>query len=149
MTVRTSIAALQALHATIPGIVSTPTTFPASIDSSSLPLVLVWPEAAAWERKMASAPSRQDRTYLVQVFVAPAGSDLNDAVQPLIDLLQAFGDTYTNPENIALANGAYQVTLKTGTGNMSDEGAGVLMYAGNDYHGFQFRINVSEHSQTT
>ena len=149
MTIRTAIASLHAHHKPIPGIVSAPTTFPSSIDTSSLPLVLVWPEAPTWERRMASAPSRQDRQYLVQVFVAPGSSDLDDAVQPLIDLLQVFGDAYTNPANIALANAPYQITLKTGTGDTSDDGAGMLTYAGQDYHGFQYRISVSEHNQSS
>ena len=122
MTIRTSINALQALHRSLPGIKTASDEFPDSIDTSSLPLVLVWPEEGKWNHKMASAPAQQDRSYLVQVFVAPMSASVNDGTQPMIDLLQAFGDAYTNPANIALANGPYQVTLKMGTGETSDDG---------------------------
>lgn len=146
MSVQATIAALQTLHRSIPGVVSASIVYVGSIDSSSLPLVLTWPEQGEWERPMASAPIRQDRFYRVQCFVAPisGGASIDDGMQAAITLLQRFGETYCNPDHIQLGNGSTQIVLKTGAGNISDSGVGVLEYAGVAYHGFEFKIGVYE-----
>lgn len=140
-----TIAALQSLHQSIPGVASAPTTYPASINSADLPLVLVWPAEGEWSQGAMNAQRRLDRTYRVQVFVSALGQqELDEALQASIDLLDAFGEAYLNPDNFTLLNGAVQATIKTGVGDIADGGVAVLAYAGTEYQGFEYRLTVYE-----
>jgi hypothetical protein len=139
---------LQALHARIPGIVSAPTVYPVKLNAADLPCVLVFPSAGRWSRPMASSPLFQLRSYRVQLYVKPIvqGQGNDEALQLLDALMQRFGETYCNPDNLILANGQYCTYLRDGDGDVTDSGTTVITFAGVAYHGTQFTLNVKETS---
>jgi hypothetical protein len=142
-----TIAALQTLHAGITGIKSAPTAYPASLGVNQLPLVVVWPGPATSERHGYTELGIQERLYMVRVYVAPVPQGiLNTLLQTTIALMDRFVATYLDGDNVILSNGA-----ELGTENIRDsgldsgEGNTVLVYAGVQYHGFQFQVPIREH----
>jgi hypothetical protein len=136
MSIKTQIAALQALHRTVSGIKTASTSYPSQLTSAALPLVLVVPNRGIWQQVTIGDLRRQDRTYRVQVFVAPVATANDKAVQDAIDLLQAFGDLYLGA--ITLDSSNEQVTLE---GPITDTGLVELQWGGIAYHGFEFQVS--------
>ncbi len=140
MTIATTIAALQTLHAAVAGIESAPTEYPAVIDTAELPLVLVWPGPAQWAQHTAGLGlQRQERTYLVRVFVQPTaqGEGTDEGLQRAIPILQAMGTAYL--EDITL-NGAVD-QIRNG---FADGGLDNLIYGAQSYRGFEFTLQIVE-----
>lgn len=141
MTIQTTITALQELHAEITGITSAPTELPVTIDSRRLPLVFSWPGPTAPDGWQPMAGwYRVQRTYIVRCYaaeVAADGSTQNDTgYQAAALLLQRFGDAYVANANLegAVAH----------LGPILDSGAAILEYGGKDYHGFEYRVDITE-----
>lgn len=140
MSVKTTIAALQALHAAVDGVTKAPEAYPLAIQPRELPLVLTWPGAGQWEMAARDLADTV-RTYRVEVYLSPleAGRGIDAAAQLGITLLDAFGLLYLRTDT--LPNGA---ELQGNTGDLTDTGARVLQYAGIDYNGFVFQLRISE-----
>jgi hypothetical protein len=138
MSISTVIAALQSKHRGITGIASAPTAMPASINTAAMPIVLCWPGPATWDGISFDA-SQQTRTYIVRVYVQPVGQGqgVDEGYQDILPLLQAFGAAYM--ADPYLSNTVFVID------SVSDAGLdGTLMFAGVEYRGFEFRINVVE-----
>lgn len=143
MSISLTRAKLQTLHASISGVKSAPTSYPASLKTAQLPLVLVWPDQGEWQSLTTSAMRRQDRVYLVRVYFDAVAQGSPDKPPPGIeDMLQAFGAAYVDPANADQSASGYQAVIM-GEG-ITDSGLGVLNYAGIPYHGFEFRVSVYE-----
>lgn len=140
MSLRSTRDALQALHATIPGVKSAPTTYPGEIRPVMLPLVLTIPGAATWQQVTIGDLRRQDRQYKVQVFIAPVTQA--SGLELLPELLQAFGETYLATD--VLDAPGYQATLTGDEGQITDTGLVELTYAGQTYIGFEVTVHVYE-----
>ncbi len=140
------IAAIQAIHLTIPGIDSAPVAYPTQINDNDLPLVLVFPTQVTFERLTLGSKNRQDRTFHVQVFVkATAQSKLDTSLQACMVLEDAFMDAYLNPANPTLIDGFTQAIFQVSQPqNFRGSGPVVLNWAGSDYHGLDLTIQVFE-----
>lgn len=152
MSITTTIAALQTLHAAISGITSAPTAYPASLPTASLPLALVWLGEGDWQRNTASAPLAHWQTYRVLVYVDAVGQGqgVDEVRQTLHTLYQRFGEAYMNTNNVILTSGTYSASLLTGAGDVRSMGDQTLIYppgpGGTQYYGFEFDIRVKETS---
>ncbi len=152
--VASTLALFQALHAGIDGVTSAPTAYPGSINTSDLPMVITFPAQAVTTlqtfqpKTMGAARARKEmlRDYSVRLFVEPAAQDVYDNVaQTGITLLQRFLDTYWN--NFVLAENLVQIREVRDSGITSGGqlvGNRGLTYAGVDYTGIIFEINVQE-----
>jgi len=144
MTIASVITAIQAVNATITGVISTPTAIPGAIHSESLPMVLVFVGRGRPER--VSDFSLHFRDYYIRCYVKPISQDVKpDAgYAQAYALLQLFVEKYL--DDITLG-GAVQ---HMGTGaryeppTMEDSGIVVLEYAGVMYHGFEILITTKE-----
>lgn len=137
--------ALQTLHGTITGVTSAPTTYPASLSTAQLPIVLVWPGRGEWRQDTFGYSRSQIREYIVRCFFLPIPQGSPDKPPAGAEtLLQRFGETYLDPAKAVLDAGGYQVTILGGEGDIRDSGLGIIKYAGVDYHAFEFRIRASE-----
>lgn len=142
MTIQTTVSALQSLHSAITGVTSAPTALPITIDARRLPLVFSWPgptSPAGWASS-AGQWYRTERTYIIRCYVAEVtadGSTQDDAgYQAAALLLQRFGVAYMGDPNLdgAVAH----------LGAILDSGVAILDYGGKDYHGFEFRLDITE-----
>ena len=148
MTISTTVAAFQTLHATITGVASAPTAMPQSLTTARLPLVFTWPgptSLGGW--KPSAGWYIHSRIYIVRCYIKPIsqGSGFDDGYQTALDLLQRFGEAYVANQNL---NGA---VAHLGP-DINDGGVrGDLQWvAGSDvyYTGFEFRIEVAEKRET-
>ena len=138
MSIADTVAAFQALHATIPGVTSAPTALPSAINEVELPLVITKPDEAFWNEQ-AVGLKRQGRTYLIYCLVAPvaSGESVTDSgFQASLPLLQAFGEAYLC--NRSLGGAVDHLN------NIRDGGAEVLTFSRVDYHGFTYRVDAVE-----
>ena len=155
MSIANTITQLQALHAAIDGIRSTPTVYPGSINTAQLPLVIVWPSRGI-TRQLTSSGIRTagggspvvktERVYSARVFVEAIGqNDYDTPAQRGIELLDLFVATYFS-SNI-LADGLTEIINVQDTGLMAGGDyvaqAG-LSYAGTAYKGFICNVTVLE-----
>lgn len=142
MSVLTTIAAFQALHADIAGVKTAPTAIKGQIDSVDCPVVYVWPSETVGRNWQPQASSWRivDRDYLISVFVQPVakGRGVDEGYQKAITMLQAFGEMYTTDTALRLDGSVAHIS------NIRDSGVGVVEYAGVKFHGFEFRIAVTE-----
>jgi hypothetical protein len=138
MTIATTIAALQALHITVTGVVTAPTVTPASINTADLPLVLTIPGAATWEQEYAGG-HEQTREYVVRLYVGPVGQDtVDEAFDAAVPIIQAIGTAYQ--DNPTLTGAVSHIDT-----GFTDTGLdGQLMFAGQAYRGCEFRVKVTE-----
>lgn len=141
MSIADTIAALQALHATVDGVQSAPVVKPTSLATAKLPCVLTYADRGRWEH-VARDMRQHRRTYLVRVFVeTPAQSTQYRIEQQEIALIEAIGQLYLNTTE--LASGA-EIVFEPDA--ISDTGAGLtlLTYMDQQYEGFEFRVTVWE-----
>lgn len=143
-TVTEIVAALQELHEDISGVASAPTEMPGNLDQVDLPVALVWPEACAWDPQ-AIGLKRQERTYVVRVFVQPVGQGImgpDAGYQDCMTLLEAFGQAYL--DDLTLGN---VVECISGIEDSGVSGGGFELGWGNvPYWGFVFRVTIVEKS---
>ena len=144
MSVVATIAALQTAHAAITGVGSAPTAMPSNIDQVTLPSALVWPGEATWQMQ-AIGLKRQERTYIVRVFVQPVAQDVagpDAGYQACAGLLELFGRAYLT--DITLAGAVDHIT---GLRDSGVSGGGFeLMWGQVPYWGFVYRVTVVEKS---
>ncbi len=147
MTIQATIAALQAVHAEVAGVVSAPTVYPSSLDTAMLPCILTIPGEGTIDLETINAKKRADTTYRVFVYVAPVaqGAGVDEGVQDAIDLMQALRDAYLTETAIALIRGVAQSTLKTSRENpIRHTGIGVITFGETAYRGFTYDVGVME-----
>jgi hypothetical protein len=141
MSITTTIAALQALHATVAGVQSAPIKKPGSLATAKLPCVLTYASNGRWTHE-ARDMRQHTRIYLVRVFVEPIAQSTQDRIeQQEIALIEAFAALYL--DTTELATGAEIVYAPEG---ITDTGAGLtlLTYLNEQYEGFEFRVQVWE-----
>jgi hypothetical protein len=141
VSITTTIAALQAVHAAVTDITSAPTTMPTNLTGGLLPIALVWPGPATWQLQ-AVGLSRQRREYEVRVYVTPVGQNKagpETGYAACIALMEDIGQAYL--DDVSLGGVVDQIIALT------DEGvSGGLMWAETAYWGFVFRVSVVEKS---
>jgi hypothetical protein len=141
MSVQTTISALQTKHATITGMKSAPTAMPSVLNTADLPMALVWPADAEWSLQ-AMGLRRQDRLYIVRVFVAPVAQDrpVDGGYQRCLPLIEAFGQAYQADTTLGGA-----VDHINDCRDMGISGGGYeLTWGGMPYWGFVYRVQVTE-----
>lgn len=139
MTVATTLAAFNSLHDAITGV--SVATAPPSIPSVRLPAAVTIPGEATWNLH-ATSIRRQERVYLVRVYVAPVaqGRGNDEAWTRAVPLLEAFGQAYIANSNLSGA-----VDQIGWDGNpVTDSGITVLEHNQTLYHGFEYRVPVIE-----
>ena len=155
MTIATTIAALQTMHASISGVANAPTIYPGSLNTADLPMVIVWPGPA--EASLAGLGYNVvQRRYRVACYVdaIEQGLGINESWQAAITLLQRFHDEYLDSTNNPLVTGTYQswIRNKEGESPVLDGGLEVVAYpppaTGQEgyphYYGFQIEVMVKE-----
>lgn len=142
MSVAATITAFQTLHAGITGVTSAPEKLPATLDKDRLPLVFTWPgqtmQGEGW--KAGGGWYIHRRQYVVRCYVAlvsQKNTGIDDGYQEVVPLLQRFGEAYMG--NVNLSGAVAHIGE-----NISDSGASILVYAGTEYHGFEYRVEVAE-----
>ena len=144
MTVSATVTALQTLHASISGVAEAPTAMPSNPDQVRLPCALVWPADAEWHMQ-AIGLKRQERTYIVRVFVQPVAKGIagpDEGYQACITLLEDFGAAYL--ADITLGSAVDNIRAISDSGV---SGGGFELVWGNvPYWGFVYRVTVVEKS---
>lgn len=147
MSILTTIAALQALHAAVDGVQSAPTAYPAKLNSADMPMVLVLPAEGTADLEAIGARKRHDGIYRVYVYIAPLteGTPVNEGVQRAILLMQEFLDMYLDSTNVQLTSSPSQAIIRAGRDTPIRHSAiATLQFGGNDYRGFTFDVTVME-----
>ena len=142
MSVSATVSALQTLHATISGIKSAPTNMPASLNTADLPIALTWPAEATWQLA-AMGLKRQERTYIVRVYVRPVGQNMpgpDKGYDDCVALLEAFGQAYQT--NLTLAGAVDHISAVSDSGPLG--GGAQLMWGDTPYWGFVYRVTCIE-----
>lgn len=143
MTIAATITALQTLHAGISGIKSAPTAFPSNVNTASLPLVLTMPGPANW-LEQAVGLKRQNREYIVRVYVNPVAQDKagpENAMTTINALIQLFGRAYL--ADLSLSGAIDHIDRIEDSGAVENM---ELTTAGITYYGFVFRLGIVEKS---
>jgi hypothetical protein len=143
MSIATTLTAIQTMHAGISGVTSAPLALPVTIDARRLPLVFVWPGPTSVDGWQAMAGwYKHVRTYIVRCYVAEV-SEVDEQVdtgyQAALPLLQRFGEAYMTPANQNLTGAVAHLGPP-----ITDSGIGVLEYGATFYHGFEYRLTVTE-----
>lgn len=148
MTIAANIAALQARHAVISGVVSAPTAYPTGLNSAELPLILTdaLKGKTEWESH-GGGLTLELRSYRVRCFCLPGGQGVgfDQGKQQAISVLDGVLASYrTNPTLTSTA----AIRIEEGV-----EDSGVLSqmrYTDPDtlYYGFELLISVEERWET-
>jgi len=138
VTIAATIAALQALHATVTGVRTAPTKIPASFGAADLPLVMTLPGTASWESEAVGLHC-QVREYVVRLFVQPTGQGtVDEGFDAALPIIQAIGTAYQDDPTLGSAVAHIDATF-------TDTGLdGQLMFAGQAYRGCEFRMKITE-----
>lgn len=142
MSIATTVTKLQALHLTVSGIKSAPTTMPSSLNTAVMPIALTWPAESKWKLQALDL-NRQDRTYLVRVYVQPVAQGLagiDDGYQKCVTLLEAFGQKYLNDMSLGGAVDHIASIADSGVIGGSQELIGSKV----EYWGFVFTLTITE-----
>lgn len=152
MTIKDTVNLIQAVNRSIDGVVTVPNfdKYPLAVDSNRCPTVLTWPDTATWTRQQFGGKKREDRVYVIMVFVSSAGQgELPSRSTKAVDLLEAFREKWLSlDENgypTALANMSPQVTVMWQDGYPQDTGIGVLpalKVGETSYTGFEIRLKI-------
>lgn len=147
MSIATAIAAFQTLNGTITGIASAPQDMPASLNTATLPIALTFPGPATWNHQ-AIGLKRQFRTYIIRVYVQAVGqgAGVDEGFDRALPILEAMGHAYLDEEQNMTYFSAVADHLGALGGGFSDEGLGTLPFAGQDYRGFTFRVEITDKS---
>lgn len=144
MTVLTTLSALQTVHLAVDGIESAPTAMPGNLDQVTLPVALVWPADATWDMQ-AVGLKRQERTYIVRVFVQPVASGIagpDAGYQACASLLEKVGAAYL--ADLSLSGAVDHISDITDSGVSG--GGFELLWGSVTYWGFVYRVTVVEKS---
>ena len=144
MTVLTTISALQTKHLGVTGMKSAPTAMPSNLDQVTLPVALVWPGEATWDMQAIDL-KRQDRTYLVRVYVQAVAQGIagpDEGYQAAAALLERFGAAYM--ADLSLGGAVDHISAVRDSGVSG--GGFELLWGGVTYWGFVYRVTVVEKS---
>lgn len=147
MSIKQTIACLQTLHKTIPGVKLAPVAYPGQLNTADLPYVLVWPGRGTTTAVTSrGAVQRTQRAYSVRVFMEAVGQDIVDIpAQAGIDMLNLFIETYM--DNLSLADDYIRIAQIDDSGltvGADLVGSSVLTYAGQFYRGFVCDLTIIE-----
>lgn len=145
------IALLQDIHIELEDVVTAPREldeYPiGEIGTVDMPMVLVFPEPGSWRQESFNSLIRQDRNFSVMVFVAKHMQGVQtETLRTTVQMMQRFGDAYTDRDNQLLQATPSQITMKASAefpvldGGYDDQ----LSYLGHDYIGFEFIVGVYE-----
>jgi hypothetical protein len=143
VTIASICAALQARHALVDSVVSAPTTYPASIEASDCPYVLVdpWRGKTSWDTHGGDL-AISERVYRVRVFYQPATFNLDQGKQGAITLLEAMLAGYTSDDTVTAAAA---ILLER---DIEDSGVvEALPYGENQYIGFTVLLPIEERDE--
>ena len=149
-----AINAMQAYHRTL--ISASPrllapdlASYPTSLQTASLPMILVWPADGAWYLK-GDGFGMDERTMLVTVYVAPvAQDDIPSRAMESVRLLEPLKNLWLTRAGVGIVNpgdnaGGYQVTIESSFGNGHSDGGLTSgpTFAGVAYTGFVVRLKA-------
>lgn len=143
MTVAETVTQIQALAATVPGIVSAPTERFASLNGVALPLVYTTPGPANWNPH-ALGLRRQDRTYLIEVYAGAVaqGRGIDQMYQLAVSLLDGFGALFLSPAGQSLGGAVDHIGVDGG--RWKDSGVQTLTVGEINFWGFLIELPVTE-----
>ena len=145
MSITTTIAAIQTKNAAVTGMTSAPTAMPSALNGTLLPIALVWPGPATWNIA-AMGLQRQEREYIVRVYVQPVGQGIagpDAGYTACLALLEAVGQEYLKDITFGSAN--IDTTLEmTDSGVLG--GGPEMTWAEIGYWGFTYRLRIVEKS---
>ncbi len=144
MSVATTIAALQAIHAAITGVASAPTDMPASLEQVKRPTVLIWPGEATWNLQAVDY-KRQQRTYEVRCYVQPIAqgiAGIDAGYDACVALIERFGRAYLADVTLGGAVDTIVSIVDRGVSGGGYE----LQWAQVPWWGFIYQITVVEKS---
>ncbi len=144
MTIATTLAALQTIHAAITGVASAPTDMPSNLEQVKKPTVLVFPVEATWNLAAVDY-KRQERTYEVRCYVQPVAqgvAGIDDGYDKCVALLELFGRAYLADVSL----GGAVDTIRSITDRGISGGGYELMWAQVPWWGFIYRVTVVEKS---
>lgn len=127
--------------------------YPLTADTVRLPMVLTWPDQSTWSRQIASSKQREDRIYVIMVFISPIGQgELPSRSTNAAVVLEAFKDFWLSLDQngypTALSNMSPQVSVRwDDPAYPQDTGIGVLpplKVGGTPYTGFEIRLKIRE-----
>ena len=155
MTIRTAVEALQAINANITGVASAPVVYPGSLNTASLPLVIVWPGPAEVALEGFGFNMTQ-RIYRVTCYVKASqqGRGIDEGWQQVITLLQRFHTAYLDSTKNPIVNDdTYKASIRNSTETpITDTGLELFAYpppaTGIEgiphYYGFEMLVPVKE-----
>lgn len=147
MSVYNTVRMLQKLHASVPGVKTTPERFPGSIPTADMPMTIVIPGIGRTTKQTARGlVSRTERLYSVRLFVDALGqSDYSEPTYQSIDFIVKFLDLYMT--NTTLEDGYTEIVRIEDSGVISGgdfQAVTGMNYAGNWYKGVVFTLTILE-----
>jgi hypothetical protein len=142
MSIVSTITALQALHATIGGVISAPATRPVDRFNASLPCILVRPGALTMNSEARGIVGKV-RSYegVALVTLPNQGRGVSEGItkaQTLMDAFSAFYEAHIE-SNTALSTGGQVTGYRDG-----GEPAALIAYGADEFEGFTFSVDVWE-----
>ena len=143
MTIGSIISSLQTFNAAITGVTAAPQTMPGRLDADMLPCAITLPGPATWAPAGLGGGRKEQRTYVVRFYVAPASDEASEVSQAFsagFTLLEAVGVAYRAAHTI----GAGIIVVRGGD-RLEDLGMlRTLPYSGQQFFGFEFRVPILE-----
>jgi hypothetical protein len=137
-----TIAALQALHATISGVRNADVDRPVTVAAASLPRIIVRPGALAMTRDGRSSTEKR-RSYegIALVMTPNQGRGVSEGLTKSHTLMDTFAACYEAQIEgaAALSTGGIIVGYRAG-----GEPQGLLQYGADEFEGFTFTVEVWE-----
>jgi hypothetical protein len=139
MSLATTIAALQAFNLAVPGVNTASTSLQASVNAADLPMIIVAPGPATFSEQAMGLP-RRDCQYELLVLIAPIalGRSADDGYQASLVLMEALDQAYMAAQSTTLDGAVEHVS------SWRRDKLYVLTFAGVDYHGTTYYIDVVE-----
>ena len=142
MGIATTIAALQALHATVGGVTSAPTARPVDVALAALPCIIVRPGALTVSRDGRSLAGKVRSYEGVALVVAPnQGRGVSEGLARSHALMDAFAAFYEGliEGGADLSTGGVVVGYRDG-----GEPSALIGYGASELEGFTFTVEVWE-----
>ena len=144
MSVLTVYNALQAMHATITGVVKAPTAMPASLNTADMPIVITQPAGGTFSQP-ASGLTKHDMEWVTWLFVKPIarGEGIDEGFQEALPFYDRFGAKYLACLNTGGAMAGIVEQLYDIRHIEPPDGT-VLTFAGIACRGIEFRYRTVE-----
>ena len=143
MTIASIISSFQTFNGTITGVVGAPQTMPGTLTPDLLPCAITLPGPAFWAPAGLGGGRKEQRTYVVRFYVAPASDEAQEVSQAFsagFALLEAAGVAYRAAGTI----GAGIIVVRGGD-RLEDQGMlRTLPYSGQQFFGFEIRVPILE-----